>query len=112
MLSRTDPLNSAGVGELLRADQARVHGGQRIRMHRQRAVEILAGMRVKTDLAGGSQQGEGVAGCRLVQTCTGRHDGHINTRLEGKQHTEHVSVLGDVRVRQRLQHGPLTGESA
>ena len=75
-------------------------------------MEILASMRVKTNLAGGSQQGEGVAGCRLIQACAGRHDGHVNTRLEGKQHAEHVSILRGARVRQRLQHGPLAGESA
>ena len=112
MLPRPDPLNSAGVGKLFRADQARVHGGQRLRMHGQRAVEILASVRVKTNLTGGSQQGEGVAGCRLIQAGTGRHDGHVNARLEGKQYAEHVSVLGGVRVRQRLQHGSLTGEPA
>ena len=81
-------------------------------MHGQRAVEILASVRVKTNLAGGGQQGERIAGCRLVQTCTGRHDGHVNARLEGKQHAKHVSVLGGIRVRQRLQHGSFTGEPA
>ena len=112
MLPLTDPLNSAGIGKLFRADQARVHGGQRLGMHGQRAVEILASVCVKTNLTGGSQQGEGVACCRLIQACAGRHDGHVNARLEGEQHTEHVSVLGGVRVRQRLQHGSLTGEPA
>ena len=112
VLPRTDPLNSAGVGKLFRTDQARVHGSQRIRMHGQRAVKVLAGMHVKTNLTGGRQQGEGVAGCRLVQAGAGRHDGHVNARLEGKQHAEHVCILCGVRVRQRLQHGPLTGESA
>ena len=81
-------------------------------MHGQRAVEILASMRVKTNLTGGSQEGEGVTGCRLIQSSAGRHDGHVNARLEGEQHAEHVGVLGGIRVRQRLQHGSLTGEPA
>lgn len=98
--SRTDPLISAGVGELLRADQARVHGvsarctgggntRQRARQttwpeeaSRARASRVAASSRpARADMTGTSM------------------------RLEGKRHAEHVSVLGGVRVRQRLRDG-------